>query len=59
MLNDREQGYITVVLNVPFLVFTEVTDGGKIERQNVGVSLQVTPHIIGDTVLWPISHTCR
>ncbi|MEC6823614.1 hypothetical protein VXS02_09245 [Photobacterium piscicola] len=46
---------------MPFLVSSEVTDGGntiqKIERQNVGVSLRVTPHIIGDTVLMNINQT--
>nr|WP_268874386.1 hypothetical protein [Photobacterium phosphoreum] len=61
LITDREQGYITVGQNVPFLISTEVTDGGntiqKIERQNVGVSLRVTPHIIGDTVLMNINQT--
>ncbi|MEC6908132.1 secretin N-terminal domain-containing protein [Photobacterium piscicola] len=61
LITDREQGYITVGQNVPFLVSSEVTDGGntiqKIERQNVGVSLRVTPHIIGDTVLMNINQT--
>ncbi|WP_275668012.1 hypothetical protein [Photobacterium phosphoreum] len=57
LITDREQGYITVGQNVPFLVSTEVTDGGNTERQNVGGSLRVTPHIIGDTVLMNINQT--
>ncbi len=51
LITDREQGYITVGQNVPFLVSTEVTDGGntiqKIERQNVGVESYEHDHIIG------------
>ncbi|WP_367989845.1 hypothetical protein AB2S62_21795 [Vibrio sp. NTOU-M3] len=49
---DRERGYVTVGQNVPFLVSKEITDGGnsvqQIQRQDVGVSLEVTPHVIGD-----------
>lgn len=55
---DREKGYITVGQNVPFLVSTETTDGGnriqQIERQDVGVSLAVVPHVIGDNVVLDI-----
>jgi len=52
LVMDREQGFISVGQNVPFLVSSEVTDGGsvvqQIERKDVGVSLYVTPHIIDD-----------
>ena len=57
LVMDREQGYISVGQNVPFLVSTEVTDGGNsiqnIERRDVGVSLTVTPHVLasGEIVL--------
>lgn len=57
LVMDREQGYISVGQNVPFLVSTEVTDGGNsiqnIERRDVGVSLSVTPHVLasGEIVL--------
>ncbi|WP_459656944.1 secretin N-terminal domain-containing protein [Vibrio rotiferianus] len=56
---DRERGYITVGQNVPFLTSTEVTDGGKqiqqIERKDVGVSLDVTPHVMGNHVVLQIT----
>ncbi|MGR6834093.1 secretin N-terminal domain-containing protein [Aliivibrio wodanis] len=55
LILDRERGYITVGQNVPFLTSTETTDGGnvtqQIERKDVGVSLTVTPHIVGDNIL--------
>lgn len=55
---DRERGYITVGQNVPFLTSSEVTDGGnrvqQIERKDVGVSLEVVPHVIGDHVVLQI-----
>ena len=55
LIMDREKGYITVGQNVPFLTSSEVTDGGntiqQIERQDVGVSLEVTPHVLGDDVV--------
>lgn len=58
LIMDREDGYITVGQNVPFLVSKEVTDGGKeiqqIERKDVGVSLRVTPHIMGEYVILEI-----
>lgn len=56
---DRERGYITVGQNVPFLTSTEVTDGGnqvqQIERKDVGVSLDVTPHVMGSHVVLQIT----
>ncbi|MFB9136824.1 secretin N-terminal domain-containing protein [Vibrio olivae] len=59
LVMDRERGYITVGQNVPFLISTETTDGGKtvqrIERQDVGVSLDVTPHIVDDHIVLSIS----
>lgn len=58
LIMDREEGYITVGQNVPFLVSREVTDGGKeiqsIERKDVGVSLRVRPHVMGDEVILEI-----
>jgi len=58
LIMDRESGYLTVGQNVPFLVSKEVTDGGKeiqqIERKDVGVSLRVVPHILGDKVILEI-----
>ena len=55
LIMDREKGYITVGQNVPFLTSSEVTDGGnsiqRIERKDVGVSLEVTPHVVGDDVV--------
>lgn len=54
LVMDRERGYITVGQNVPFLVGTETTSGGttiqRIERKDVGLSLTVTPVIIGNSV---------
>ncbi|HDM8237212.1 secretin N-terminal domain-containing protein [Vibrio campbellii] len=59
LIMDRERGYITVGQNVPFLVSKEVTDGGKtiqqIERKDVGVSLDVTPHVMNDHVVLKIT----
>ncbi|MEZ9831818.1 secretin N-terminal domain-containing protein, partial [Vibrio cyclitrophicus] len=55
LIMDREKGYITVGQNVPFLTSSEVTDGGntiqRIERQDVGVSLEVVPHVLDDDVV--------
>jgi general secretion pathway protein D len=51
LVMDRELGRISVGQNVPFLVSTQTTDGGvqtqSIERRDVGVSLSVTPHVLG------------
>ncbi len=59
LVMDRERGYVTVGQNVPFLVSKEVTDGGntiqQIERQDVGVSLEVTPHVIEDRIVLQIN----
>ncbi|MFA0646925.1 secretin N-terminal domain-containing protein [Vibrio cyclitrophicus] len=59
LIMDREKGYITVGQNVPFLTSSEVTDGGntiqRIERQDVGVSLEVIPHVLGDDVVLVIN----
>ncbi|MGF1764969.1 hypothetical protein [Aliivibrio kagoshimensis] len=59
LILDREQGYISVGQNVPFLVATDTTDAGKvtqrIERRDVGISLSVVPHIIGNSVILKIS----
>lgn len=59
LVMDRERGYVTVGQNVPFVVSNEVTDGGKtiqqIERQDVGVSLEVTPHVIDDRIVLQIN----
>ncbi|MDN3617021.1 secretin N-terminal domain-containing protein [Vibrio gallaecicus] len=59
LIMDRERGYITVGQNVPFLTSSEVTDGGntiqQIERKDVGVSLEVTPHVMGDHVVLVIN----
>ncbi|WP_228767308.1 secretin N-terminal domain-containing protein [Vibrio hibernica] len=59
LIMDRERGYITVGQNVPFLTSTEVTDGGnviqQIERKDVGVSLEVVPHIIGGEIVLDIN----
>ncbi len=59
LIMDREVGYITVGQNVPFLTATEVTDGGntiqQIERKDVGVSLEVVPHVMGDHVVLEIT----
>ncbi|MFW9677349.1 HIRAN domain-containing protein [Vibrio parahaemolyticus] len=56
---DRERGYITVGQNVPFLTSSEVTDGGnriqQIERKDVGVSLEVVPHVMGNHVVLQIT----
>ncbi|MBF4333912.1 secretin N-terminal domain-containing protein [Vibrio anguillarum] len=59
LIMDRERGYITVGQNVPFLVSSEVTDGGntiqRIERKDVGVTLEVTPHVLGGEVVLVIN----
>ncbi|MGY3569729.1 secretin N-terminal domain-containing protein [Vibrio paucivorans] len=59
LVMDRERGYVTVGQNVPFLVSNEVTDGGtqiqQIQRQDVGVSLEVIPHVIGEEVILQIN----
>ena len=59
LIMDRERGYITVGQNVPFLTSSEVTGGGntiqQIERKDVGVSLEVTPHVMGDDVVLVIN----
>ncbi|KOO14416.1 type II secretory pathway protein [Vibrio xuii] len=59
LVMDRERGYVTVGQNVPFLVSNEVTDGGntiqQIERQDVGVSLEVVPHVIEDRIILQIN----
>lgn len=59
LIMDRERGYITVGQNVPFLTSTEATDGGNIiqsiERQDVGVSLEVVPHVINDEIVLQIN----
>ncbi|WP_075989454.1 secretin N-terminal domain-containing protein [Vibrio fluvialis] len=59
LIMDRERGYITVGQNVPFLVASEVTNGGnsvqRIERKDVGVSLEVTPHVLGGDVILVIN----
>ncbi|CAH8189012.1 Putative maturation protein [Vibrio aestuarianus] len=59
LIMDRERGYITVGQNVPFLTSTQVTDGGnviqQIERQDVGVSLEVVPHVLGDEIILQIN----
>ena len=48
---DRELGSLSVGENIPILVSTQTTDGGvqtqSIERKDVGVSLFVTPYILG------------
>lgn len=59
LIMDRERGYITVGQNVPFLTSTEATEGGNIiqsiERQDVGVSLEVVPHVINDEIVLQIN----
>lgn len=59
LIMDRERGYITVGQNVPFLTSTEATEGGNIiqsiERQDVGVSLEVVPHIIDNEIVLQIN----
>lgn len=59
LVMDRERGYVTVGQNVPFLVASEVTDGGntiqQIERKDVGVSLEVVPHVIGERIVLQIN----
>jgi general secretion pathway protein D len=63
---DNQEAYITVGQNVPFVTgsFTNTGAGGDgaqnpfqtIERQNVGITLTVTPHINeGDSVVLDIS----
>ena len=59
LVMDRERGYVTVGQSVPFLVSSEMTDGGNviqnIERQDVGVTLEVVPHVIGDRIVLQIN----
>lgn len=59
LVMDRERGYVTVGQNVPFITSTEITDGGntiqQIERQDVGVSLEVVPHVIDDQIVLQIN----
>ncbi|MBN3492256.1 secretin N-terminal domain-containing protein [Vibrio neptunius] len=59
LVMDRERGYFTVGQNVPFLVATETSDGGnvtqQIQRQDVGISLEVTPHVVDDQIVLQIS----
>ncbi|MGO2498410.1 MAG: secretin N-terminal domain-containing protein [Vibrio litoralis] len=59
LIMDRERGYITVGQNVPFLTSTEATEGGNIiqsiERQDVGVSLEVVPHVINHEIVLQIN----
>jgi len=49
---DRQEGRISVGQNVPFLVGTRTTDNGDtiqdIERRDVGVTLTVTPTVLGN-----------
>tara|TARA_B110000503_G_scaffold13903_1_gene18980 strand:+ start:103210 stop:105204 length:1995 start_codon:yes stop_codon:yes gene_type:complete len=60
---DNEEAYITVGQNVPFVTgsFTSTADSATnpfqtIERENVGITLTVTPHINeGDAVVLDIS----
>lgn len=61
LVMDRERGYISVGQNVPFLVGTETTSGGntiqRIDRRDVGLSLAVTPVVIGNSVKLTINQT--
>ncbi|EMN7322031.1 hypothetical protein WB896_004423 [Vibrio vulnificus] len=56
---DRERGYITVGQNVPFLVSNESNDNGniiqRIERKDIGVMLEVTPHVMGNDIVLSIN----
>lgn len=60
---DNQEAYITVGQNVPFVTgsFTSTADSATnpfqtIERENVGITLKVTPHINeGDAVVLDIS----
>jgi len=49
---DRSEGRISVGQNVPFLVGTKVTENGdtvqEIERRDIGVTLTVTPTVLGN-----------
>lgn len=49
---DKNEGRIAVGQNVPFLVGTKVTENGdtiqEIERRDVGVTLTVTPTVLGN-----------
>lgn len=61
---DNQEAYITVGQNVPFITGSYTNTGGNdgasnpfqtIERQNVGITLSVTPHINeGDSVVLDI-----
>lgn len=59
LVMDRERGYFSVGQNVPFLVSSEITAGGnavqRIERRDVGVTLDIKPHILGDQVVLVIN----
>lgn len=59
LIMDRERGYITVGDNVPFLTSKQQTDGGntiqQIERKDVGVSLEVVPHVMDNFVVLQIN----
>lgn len=59
LVMDRERGYFSVGQNVPFLVASEVTSGGnavqRIERRDVGVTLEIIPHVLGDQVVLQIN----
>ena len=59
LIMDRERGYITVGENVPFLTSKQQTDGGntiqQIERKDVGVSLEVVPHVMDNFVVLEIN----
>jgi general secretion pathway protein D len=62
---DNQEAYITVGQNVPFVTGSYTSTGGTtspnnpfqtIERQNVGITLKVTPHVNeGDSVVLDIS----
>ncbi|WP_347366743.1 secretin N-terminal domain-containing protein [Vibrio vulnificus] len=59
LIMDRERGYITVGQNVPFLVSNESNDNGniiqRIERKDIGVMLEVTPHVMGNDIVLSIN----
>jgi general secretion pathway protein D len=62
---DNQEAYITVGQNVPFVTGSYTSTGGTtspnnpfqtIERENVGITLKVTPHVNeGDSVVLDIS----
>ncbi|EOU2464202.1 secretin N-terminal domain-containing protein [Vibrio navarrensis] len=59
IIMDRERGYLTVGQNVPFITSKQQTDGGstiqQIERKDVGVSLEVVPHVMENFVILEIN----